>query len=92
MKKCKGINKAKGYGCGELVERRKYGLCFKHKCFQKWLYGTDEGKETLNRHTIKAKKETKHKERLQDQKQKINLMSLTKVKSTMKDKRVSAYH
>ena len=58
-------------------------LCFEHKCFQKWLYGTDEGKETLNRHTIKAKKETKHKERLQDQKQKIDLMSLSKVKSTM---------
>ena len=83
MKKCKGINKAKGYGCGELVERRKYGLCFEHKCFPKWLYGTDEGKETLNRHTIKAKKETKQKERLQDQKKKIDLMSLSKVKSTM---------
>jgi len=59
--KCRGSNKALGYGCGELVLRYKFGLC--RACFFDWLNNTQEGKDyspkliktTLN----KVKKESK---------------------------------
>ena len=48
-KKCKGINKANDSdGCGEMIvsQMRKYGLC--QKCYGKWLYTSEKGKEMLS--------------------------------------------
>lgn len=57
-KPCKGIGKAKGFkGCKKLTFKRTYGLCT--KCYPKWLLGTPEGKEKLERATIKAVKPRK---------------------------------
>lgn len=54
LKKCRGSGKAKGCGCGEMKFIHKYGLCT--TCFCEWLYNTPEGKETLQKTTIRAKK------------------------------------
>lgn len=52
-KKCKGIGKAKDTpGCGKLSLYRKYGLC--NSCYAKWLVSTPEGKEQLERITLKV--------------------------------------
>ena len=39
--KCKGVNKAVGYGCGKIDFRYKFGLC--HDCFFDWLNNSSEG-------------------------------------------------
>ncbi len=60
---CKGNGRAKGHGCGKLVDvekygksNRKYGLGINDcKCYSTWLLTTDEGKAQLERETIKAK-------------------------------------
>ena len=52
MKKCKGINKGKGYGCGEMVNDRIYGLCY--KCYKEWLFTTAAGELEIKRRSIKA--------------------------------------
>ena len=51
-KKCSGTGKAKGHGCKELKYMHRYGLC--GQCFYKWLYETEEGKETLQKTMIRA--------------------------------------
>lgn len=70
-KKCRGINKAHGFGgCGELVtaQTRKYGLC--KSCFKKWLVETKEGGKYIEgallagRRKIKKEKSAKKKEGL----------------------------
>jgi len=54
-KPCKGINKAKGFeSCGKDTLKRVYGLC--SSCYAKWLYTTDEGKEKIERLTLKITK------------------------------------
>jgi len=60
-KPCRGTGKAKGYGCGELQFKRRYGLGYKCGCFNHWLVSTPEGKETLKKSTLKAKKQVKTK-------------------------------
>lgn len=62
-KKCKGINKAKGFkGCGELRFIQYAGLC--KDCLYEWLYHTGEGKELMDKRVIpNAKKEVKKKDR-----------------------------
>lgn len=52
-KKCKST-KTKGFGCGNLAENRKLGLCM--SCYPKWLYGTNEGQELIKKHTIPIQK------------------------------------
>tara|TARA_R110002020_G_scaffold470961_1_gene697290 strand:+ start:210 stop:839 length:630 start_codon:yes stop_codon:yes gene_type:complete len=65
QKPCRGQSKAKGHGCGKLVDvekygktNRKYGLGLDCKCYSTWLLTTDEGKSQLERETIKAKQPT----------------------------------
>lgn len=61
-KKCKGINKAKGHGCGSdehLIVR--YGLC--SGCWSDWLLNTPEGKKVLEKSKITRKKVKKTKDR-----------------------------
>lgn len=49
------MGKAKGFeSCGYLFFRRTYGLC--QKCYSRWLLTTSEGKEKLERATLKATK------------------------------------
>jgi hypothetical protein len=54
-KKCKGLGKALGYGCGELVDVRfrKYGLGTQC-CYANWLYSSEEGKAMIEKATLKA--------------------------------------
>ena len=53
QKKCKGTGQATGFGCGELKDIFRYGLCI--SCYPKWLYNTPEGLLKIERATIKAK-------------------------------------
>jgi len=55
-KKCKGIGKAIGYGCGELVLERVYGLGKSCRCYNNWLISSKAGLEILEKSKIKAKK------------------------------------
>jgi len=66
MKPCKGINKAKGHGCGgdNLIVR--YGLCT--ICYPWWLLNTPEGKVVLKKSQIKGKKEVAKKRKAKTQK------------------------
>lgn len=52
-KKCKGLGVAKDHGCMEEVFKRTLGLC--ENCYPAWLLNTPEGKERLEKHTLKAK-------------------------------------
>jgi len=52
-KKCKST-KSKDFGCGNLAENRKLGLCM--SCYPKWLYSTKEGQELVSKHTIPLQK------------------------------------
>lgn len=73
-KKCKGTGLAKGNGCGTEVLHRKYGLGL-YCCYNKWLLNTPEGKEQLQKMTLKAAqprislekaiKDSKHKSKIQ---------------------------
>jgi len=67
-KKCKGTGKAIGYGCGELVLERVYGLGKSCKCYSKWLLGSDIGLEILEKSKIKAKKIVVKTNKLEDKK------------------------
>lgn len=80
MKRCKGTNKAKGFGCGKELSystrnglksyKAKYGLC--QSCYTKWLISDNpEAKETFNKFLIKNKKdfqESKRKEKIKKDK------------------------
>jgi len=52
-KKCKGSGKAKGFGCGTMQLKRRYGLGL-NCCFGSWLYTSDEGKKIVNKTTNKV--------------------------------------
>lgn len=54
IKKCRGINKAKGYGCGEVKEIVYSGLC--NDCYKPWLFESEAGKEKLQKSIITGKK------------------------------------
>lgn len=63
-KKCKGQNKAKGHGCNIFVpvslynkSNRIYGLGLSCGCYGKWLTSTPEGKEKIQKATLKATKQ-----------------------------------
>lgn len=73
-KKCKGINKAKGYGCGEKHYLHRYGLC--QNCFKDWLF-SDAGKDTLQKSIIRGKKKNKAEEKKHIQKLKIESKSIS---------------
>lgn len=58
-KPCKGSGKANGYGCGEIVLKRTYGLGYSCGCFYEWLNNTKEGGEYLEKVRIKSKVKVK---------------------------------
>jgi len=53
LKVCRGIGKAKDYGCGDDKLIHKYGLCT--GCFAKWLYNSEEGQQVLKKSVLRAK-------------------------------------
>ena len=60
-KKCRGMGKALGHGCGKLVKvemfgkaNRKFGLGLSCKCYTKWLTTSDEGKALIERTSLKS--------------------------------------
>ena len=65
QKKCKGTGRAKGSGCGKVKYIHRFGLC--QDCFKSWCLTTSEGKEYLNKMTIKGsakgKKEAKREQK-----------------------------
>jgi len=73
-KKCKGMGKALGCGCGKLVpaNSRKYGLC--KPCFdswfRNWLLTTEEGQKKIKITIPKAKKDIAKKNRLRTKEKK----------------------
>jgi hypothetical protein len=80
-KKCRGIGKSKGNGCGELKIIMRYGLC--PDCFRKWLLCTDEGKEVLKNSTITSRnkiEKTKKKEaRIKKEVDRVDSISIAKL-------------
>ena len=88
-KKCKGVGKAKGYGCGKYLEFAKrgnmklyfakHGLGTKCGCLSKWLIETDEGQELIIQASKKAKmysaNETKKQYNKEKKERKWELMS-----------------
>ena len=55
-KACKGTGKAKDNGCNKPQLERIYGLGKQCGCYSKWLLGTPEGKEVLQKATLKVQK------------------------------------
>lgn len=53
--KCKGLDGAKGHGCGKEIEsgKRKKGLGI-YCCYTKWLLSTPEGKNEMDKARIKG--------------------------------------
>lgn len=49
-KNCKGIGKAKGYGCGNPILWRKFGLC--RQCYIEWCFSSSEGKNHYSKNLI----------------------------------------
>ncbi len=83
-KPCKGTGKAKGYGCGEVVLDRRYGLgrC----CYPKWLLETDEGKAIIARQALRGKKQIEKEKRHHVRMAKHNLETLAQAKSKLQSK------
>ena len=56
---CKGNYRSeKGFGCGKMVIRYRYGLCL--SCFRKWLIETEAGQKHLKKQVIpQAKSDVK---------------------------------
>lgn len=59
-KKCKGIGKAKGHGCGNIILLYRYGLCY--NCFKNWFYLNNK-KTNKYTNSIKNKKPEKIKDK-----------------------------
>jgi len=61
MKKCRGsVKETKGLGCGAWTKNRILGLCWdNNRCYQNFLYNTEEGRKKLEKSKIKAKKKVK---------------------------------
>jgi hypothetical protein len=55
-RKCKGNGKAAGFGCGSMQLERKYGLGLKCGCYRNWLLNSPEGKEVIEKTTLRASK------------------------------------
>lgn len=69
QKKCCGTGKAKGYGCGKLinVEYRIYGLG-KMCCYPDWLINSEPGKVKMQKAILKASKSRLELQSLYDEK------------------------
>jgi len=72
-KPCRGNGKAKGYGCGKLQLRRKYGLGYECGCYGEWLFSSANGKEVIKKTTIRAKKKVKADKKKEHKKAKIKV-------------------
>tara|TARA_R110001606_G_scaffold398055_1_gene576200 strand:- start:8963 stop:9568 length:606 start_codon:yes stop_codon:yes gene_type:complete len=76
QKKCKGTGKAKGFGCGKLTAHRTYGLG-KMCCWSKWLLESENGKEYLQKATLKVTAPRKEFEAFKkERKERIGLTAL----------------
>lgn len=81
---CKSTGNAKGFqGCGDLSDKRSFGLC--PKCKYSWATSTEEGKKWFETQMAykkkKNEKEEKKKNREEHQKMKIDVMSADKYRS-----------
>ena len=82
-KPCKGIGKAKGFeGCGKPSQHRKHGLGIFCGCLSEWLLTTDEGKEQLEKATLKATKPRRELEK--EEKRRKNANSLQNLLDSVK--------
>ena len=75
QKPCKGTGIAKGNGCQKSVFKRTLGLC--QSCYAKWLLNTPEGRERLQKHTLKAQQPRLEVEKAYtEKKERLKLQSL----------------
>lgn len=82
-KPCKGIDSAKGLGCGKLTKYSKKGLGLMCGCYSNFLLNTDAGKVIMSKAMLKASKP-----RLQEEKNKEELAEAEKFK---KDRQKLSY-
>lgn len=75
---CKGLGKAKGNGCGNVIEKHKFGLGISC-CYNEWLASTEEGEIELAKIIASAKKrvaiENRKKTIEEKKKMKIDILS-----------------
>ena len=84
QKKCRGIGKALGYGCGKELpvmlynkSNFKYGIGLSCGCFSLWLLNSDEGKKMISKAKIIAKeiKIKEDKQRISNIKESLKTLS-----------------
>jgi len=97
FKKCKGIGKGIGYGCGELVPvamfnkpNRVYGLGKSCGCYSDWLLNSEEGKKKIEQASLKVSEPRKSLEKAEKErkipKRKLDLQKEINKLSRMIDK------
>ena len=82
IKRCRGISKAFGSGCGEIKEIHKYGLCF--DCFKEWLRSTENGLNYIKSTVIKAKREVNKDKAKEKEEIKESLKTIAQLKTDVK--------
>lgn len=80
-RKCKGIGKGKGYGCGKTKKIAHYGLC--QKCYSIFLSESPFGEEIIVRASKRAHKEEIKKEKQELRKKKEELKTLNEHKKEL---------
>lgn len=80
IKKCRGIGKAKGFGCGNTKEMHKYNLC--KECLKDFIFNSDQGKEILEKSKIRAKVKTDKQIKSETRKKKSELKKFNLYTST----------
>jgi hypothetical protein len=74
MKKCKGISKTKGFGCGNEFKELSYsGLC--QECLTNWMLETDLGQVYLKKQIEKGKKNYLKEKKQEEKKNKMDLVN-----------------
>jgi len=75
MKKCKGLGKAKGYGCGNKIDKHHYGLC--DKCYAIFLLESPYGEEIIKSFSKRASKKInkEEKDKLKELKEQVKTES-----------------
>ena len=78
-KPCKGTLAVSVKGCGKSTLFRKYGLC--QSCLRDWYLNTEDGREKLNKATLKATQERRELEQVERREK--ELKSLQRLKTNV---------
>ena len=82
-KQCKGKGLARGFGCGidSFLHPLQKGLCA--KCWRQWLLNSSNGKEYLNKTSLKASKQIKSNKAKLKTKERRRLLSVDAYRATV---------